>query len=157
MNFKDQIIRLTENAGNYLVHFAKTTKEEKLDWKPLDSGRSALDQLQECAETPLLFAAVLQTGGFPEMSPEAAEAAKAEKASWTTVDQCAEKMSENNKVLFDAIRNYPNEDMSNEMTMPWGEVATAADVMTYQYWNLVYHQGQINYIQTLYGDHEMFA
>jgi hypothetical protein len=30
-----------------------------------------------------------------------------------------------------------------------------ADVILSPYWQLVYHTGQVNYIQTLYGDREL--
>jgi hypothetical protein len=39
--------------------------------------------------------------------------------------------------------------------MPWGAKMTFAELLFLNYWNLVYHQGQIAYIQTLYGDREM--
>ena len=41
--------------------------------------------------------------------------------------------------------------------MPWGDgmTETLANVMLHHFWNIVYHEGQIAYIQTIYGDREM--
>jgi hypothetical protein len=48
-------------------------------------------------------------------------------------------------------------DLDVEHPLPWNADAkmTTADMMFFPYWNLVYHVGQINYIQLLLGDTEM--
>jgi hypothetical protein len=53
-----------------------------------------------------------------------------------------------------AIIAFPEAEMNDEITLPWGTYTLAA-VMGFPAWNLNYHFGQINYIQTLYGDFSM--
>lgn len=155
MDYKEQVIKMTKNAINEILHFARSTEADKLNWKPMDLGRSALDQLQECAQSPLFFSRVLESREFFQLDPQFLEEIKAVRAGWTTIEQCEEKMNENHEALFNTIREFPDEDLENSIKLPWGQTATMADLMMFQYWNLVYHQGQINYIQTLYGDLEM--
>lgn len=40
------------------------------------------------------------------------------------------------------------------MAFPWNPSGSKpiAECCFHPYWNMVYHQGQISYIQTLYGD-----
>jgi hypothetical protein len=129
--------------------------EDKLTWKPLENGRATLDQLQECAQTPVFFAGLIDSKFAMEMGPETNEKLMSERQTWTTIDECERVCKKNNKILFDVINNISNDDLEKKVEVPWGDSVTLADAIGFQYWNLVYHQGQINYIQTLYGDMQM--
>ena len=55
MQHLDQILRMTEHVTNELFKIARAMPVDRQTWKPLENGRSALEQLQECAQTPLFF------------------------------------------------------------------------------------------------------
>ena len=153
MRLQDQVIKMTQEATDALFRNVRAMPEDKLTWKPMENGRTALDQLQECAYTPLFFVGVLDTSQALDASEEAREKRAAERAKWS-VDECEQHCKANNEIYFELVKNLPDSELGKEIDMPWGETATIGDAIGFQYWNLVYHQGQINYIQTLYGDFE---
>lgn len=158
MRYSDQVIRMTQSATEHLFRTARTMPQDKFAWKVLDTGRSALDLLQECAQSPLWFAPMLEHQSAPASFSEAdAEAARKQRTAWKTLDACEKVCKEHSKALHQAVRNFPEADWKKEIKLPFGEnfVASMADIALFQYWNLVYHTGQINFIQTLYGDMEM--
>jgi len=155
MRFQDQTVRMTSHEVEALFRVARAVPEDKLNWKPMDNGRTVLDQLQECAQSATFFAGLFNPESEQDLSPEATEARKRERQSWTTIDQCEAACNANSAPLYEAIRQIPDERLEETIELPWGETATIADALAFQYWNLVYHHGQINYLQTLYGDFEM--
>ena len=52
----------------------------------------------------------------------------------------------------------PDERLSNTKWLPYngGRDHTFLEMLDYVRWNCNYHTGQIAYIQTLYGDKEMY-
>jgi len=155
MRYQDQAVRMTKFAMQELFKTARAVPADKLEWEPLDNGRSVLDQLQECAQSPLWFAEMLKPDWQPESAQEEAEAAAAQRRSWTTIDQCEQAAKRNCEALYEAIGRIPEDDLEREVPTPWGMTPNVAEVALFQYWNATYHYGQTNYIQTLYGDHEM--
>lgn len=127
---------------------------DKIEWSPLGQGRTALDQLQECAMAPDLYLGYLDPT-YRRKANSYAEAAELQRR-WTTVEECLQALHESTIALTDAMRNLPLDRLNDEHTMPWGEQMTLQGIAGLHYWNLTYHLGQINYIQTLYGDKAMF-
>jgi len=157
MRIQDFVAAETEQAVKWLFDTARHVPADKLEWKPLDNGRSCLDQLQECAQAPTWFLPMLETRQTQQLDPAMYEEARAARREWDTLEKCEEVCKANTAKLLDVIRNYPDEDLSTEIAHPFapGETIKLAHVMLWHYWNMVYHLGQINYIQTLLGDFEM--
>lgn len=156
MRYVDQIIRMTTNAAKDFVKNVRALPEDKVSWKVLDTGRSALDQFQEVAQSPLYVISMLELRACPPFEPEKWEQARVQRSGWT-VDECEAKLNENLATLFKAFREFPEEDLSIEIDLPFieGLRQSMADIMAYPYWNISYHAGQVCFIQTLYGDKEM--
>jgi uncharacterized damage-inducible protein DinB len=57
--------------------------------------------------------------------------------------------------LCQLIEAVPDERLEETRAMPWGGTMTLADRLFICYWNLTYHDGQVNYLQRLLGDTEM--
>ena len=53
------------------------------------------------------------------------------------------------------IEAVPDQRLEETRAMPWGATMTLADRLFICYWNLTYHNGQVNYLQLLLGDIEM--
>lgn len=79
-----------------------------------------------------------------------------EKAEWTTLEECERVLEFNLNLLFKAIGGFPSDRLMDTVTEPWGSETTYLDLMMYQYWNTVWHTGQIAYIQTLLGDRQSY-
>ncbi|MBI1730471.1 hypothetical protein HY229_06250 [Candidatus Acetothermia bacterium] len=157
MRYQDQAIRMTTKAVDDLFRFAKGTTKDKVAWKPLDQGRSVLEQLQECAQAPSWFTAMLQMKKMPEFPPDMAEKAKKDREQWKTIEACEKACKDTSTKLYEVIKNFPDKDMEISIHLPFGKGfdASMGDIIMFHYWNVVYHQGQVNFIQTLYGDKEM--
>jgi len=150
----ETLINSTLWAAEALVNTVRRMPADKVEWSPLDQGRTALNQLQECAIAPDLYLGYLDPT-YVRQANSYAEAADLQ-SQWKTVDQCVTVLNENTAKLVEAIRNLPVDRLSEMHTMPWGEQMSVAGIAGLHYWNLTYHLGQINYIQTLYGDKAMF-
>lgn len=148
------LINSTLWAAEALANTVKRMPKEKIEWSPLDQGRTTLSQLQECAIAPDLYLAYLDPT-YNRKANSYAEAA-ALQSQWKTVEECLTALQENTAQLVEAIRNLPPERLSEVHTMPWGEQMTVQGIAGLHYWNMTYHLGQINYIQTLDGDKAMF-
>ncbi len=157
MRYQDQVIQMTKKAVEDLFRFAKGTTKDKITWKPLDKGRSVLEQLQECSQAPAWFMGLLVQKQVPDFKPEMMEMIRKERAQWKTIEECEKVCLANSEKLYGAIKNFPDKDMGISLHLPFGKGfdATLGEIMMFHYWNVVYHQGQVNYVQALYGDMEM--
>jgi len=157
MNLKSYLIDMIESSHNNLFRAVRAMPEDKLTWKVEGKGRSALEQLQECAQSPMWFKAVLDNIDSP---PEFSEAdfgkMMEERQQWDTVDKCEAACKKNMEGLIESIKQFPEEKMSQKVKLQFREEPfEAADMILGTYWNNTYHIGQINFIQTLYGDSDM--
>jgi hypothetical protein len=143
--------QLNRNAAEMLERNVLAMPEEKLTWKPLDEGRTALDQLAECALFTFFNAKVLRERAVPEFNRE--EYAR-RKAEIDTRDKALGALHAGMETLLQAIAAFPESDLDQTIEM-FGGTQTYAEIALFSYWNKVYHIGQISYIQTLYGDKEM--
>lgn len=143
----------TESALKMLFASARRMPEDKLNWSPLDAGRTVMDQLQECAITADMFLPYFDASYTP--MAKGYEEFGAISSQWKTIDECEAKCKELTAKLTAAIEATPAEKMAEVHDLPWGEKHTLGAIATFHAWNMTYHLGQINYIQTLYGDKEM--
>jgi len=157
MSFKEELIQMTDKAGQEFLLNVRAMPPDKLTWKPLDTGRSALDLLQEVAQSASYVIPILETRQVPDFNAEMFTGLMAERQTWDTIEKCESVMKANHARLFEIIRDFPDEDLQQTVHLPFagGFDQTMAEIMSYQYWNLSYHLGQVCYIQTLYGDMEM--
>ncbi len=158
MRFQDQIIEETRRAADEAFRYAAGTPDDKLSWQPLELGRSVLDQAQELAKCPD-WAYILVSGAeMPEQNEESMEAYKAEISSWDTIEKCKAACDERLEKLFTLYRELPDARLLETKWLPYGggKDFSMEEMMDYPRWNFNYHAGQIAYIQTLYGDREMY-
>jgi uncharacterized damage-inducible protein DinB len=154
MRLQDFLAESTDDALQALFRNAEAIPIDKLTWQPAPEARSVLDQLQECAQVPAMFKKVLK-GEMVEFTPETLVYARRERREWTTVDECRRVCEFNTKSLCEDIRHFPDDRMNQQIMLPWGESVTILKLLTLHHWNMVWHTGQIAYIQRLLGDKEM--
>jgi hypothetical protein len=146
-------------ASDALILALEATPEDKLHWKPMDVGRPVLNQVIECAFANMRWQAIIELRACTSIPNEvtakikAGFVAKIESGSWAgeTVKQA---LRDATRQLSNSILAVPDDDLSIdiEMPAPWSETYRLVDCFNHPYWNMVYHLGQINYIQTLLGD-----
>ena len=59
-------------------------------------------------------------------------------------------LHENTDEVVKVILTIPDEEIGSELASPWGAVPLN-ETLSYPYWNMTYHMGQINYIASLLG------
>lgn len=146
-------IHLNREVAESLTRNAAAMPADKLTWSPLDQGRTALSQLAECAVITEFTTNLLKTRAMP---PIDSEAFGKKTAELDTVEKATAALKANIDTLSSVIESFPDADLDATIQLPWFSTPqTFAQVMFICYWNNVYHQGQIAFIQTLYGDKEM--
>lgn len=113
-------------------------------------GRDALDQVIECG---LLngWGAV----GFRNslITPPDWDAYTAQKALLDTPEKALAAFQQGTAALASAIEACSATRLAETFIHPFYQTQTTwAEFADFFYWNMCYHEGQINYIQVLYGD-----
>lgn len=155
MQYQDQVVKLTQRALDDLCRAALAVPEDKRDWSPMGDARTTLSQMKEIAASSKWYESVLREG--ESFGKEVIENAMRFASSLDTVEKCIEAARNNTSHLCQAILEFPDEDLEEEIQMPFGPglALTMADIMIMHYANIVYHTGQINQIQLMLGDKVM--
>ena len=144
--FQERLARSTEKAAKNLMDVAQSLSEEKRTWKPLDKGRSAIDQVAECALINQYSIEILKTFKWPAQTMEEFfQTKEGLAATWETARTALDKsMIE----LLPAIRDIKEDQLETSIASPFGPM-TLEEIAAYSQWNMTYHEGQINYIKSL--------
>ena len=148
------IAQRVRNAGSALTAACEKMPDDRIAWHPTtegNTGRDALDQLLECAYLSEWAAKGYAAKALPAVDWDDykkvcdAKRNKAEAVAW---------MKSATAALADAIAAFPEAEIGNAITdVIHNTPSTWADfAIDLLYWNNVYHEGQVNYIQVLYGD-----
>lgn len=155
MEAREFLIRLTAQQVDALFRFARAVPSEMLDWRPLEKGRSVLDQVRECAGVPRLLARMVVEGPSA-VGREDFEARVSEWSAWS-LDEAERICREDTDALAEALRSLTEADLESRFPSPFrsGTETNRLELAATHCWNLIYHVGQIAYIQTLLDDREM--
>lgn len=135
--------------GSYTdLYRAAQNLGENITWQPLDRGRSALDQIQEAAGFALLGAEIFEQQAMPPFDPEGMNRLR---ANHDTPEKALTLLEEASAKLASALEIFPPEKLDHRIILPFGDGAerSFAEIAMLIYWNTVYHEGQVNYIETL--------
>lgn len=140
-------------AGSVLHAASEKMPEDRIAWHPTtegNAGRDALDQIVECAYLNEWAAAAFRNGalpGFDEKDYKTKKDANRNKAA------SLKWLQEGTNALAAAVAAFPADKFGDTLTNPFsGQETTWAEFADFFYWNTIYHEGQVNYIQVLYGD-----
>jgi hypothetical protein len=143
------------SAGTALYDAVAKMPDDRLAWHPEtegNKGRDALDQALECAYLNEWVAQGYRTGNMPPINWD--EYKTATDARRNKAD-CLAWLKSSTDALATAIANFSPDRIGDATIDPVhdGKATTWADfAIDLFYWNTVYHEGQVNYIQVLYGD-----
>jgi len=137
---------IRELAKNFTVDSAQrlcrdTTyvPSEKLDWSPMDYGKSVIAILSEISRSNYEIAAVIL--GSPAKKVETQDYEELQKLVINSAEEVCK-----------AIDSMNDEALEGEVQMPWGAMFSAAEAILLPASHMSYHDGQVNYIQLLLGD-----
>ena len=142
----DAIIGMLKTSAESLTK-ATTALGDKAMWSPLDKGRTAANQVGECALIAEMTTKLIELKSMPPVDMSKFGEAVAEIA--TSPENVLALLATNTDALCAAIATMTEADHAVTVTMPWGNTMTLTEVTQLVYWNNTYHEGQINYIATL--------
>lgn len=152
--FNETAAKLSQQAADKLAKNIQAMPADKLQWQPLEQARSAHEQVLECAVINNMAAGIFRDQAFPnfETMDWGGMFGKAAAENDTTQKLIA-SLEKGTAELVAAIKTFPAEKLGETVMVPFdGSTRTWAEVLMFPYWNMTYHEGQINYIQLLYGD-----
>ena len=123
--------------------------EDKRTWSPMGDARTALDMAAECAMLCGSTAELMKSRKW-DTNFDFAEYVRLKDELAKDWDVIKTLLTKNVAIAMAAIKAIPDEDLSIEITMPFGTM-TLAQIAAYPYWNMSYHEGQINYIASMLG------
>jgi hypothetical protein len=142
-----------ERIADALAHFVDTTVPDRLDWRPPAEGaaqtRSALDQISECILVNRYFAALLRG----ETPAQATAVREEPPRPFQSAGEAKAQLLESAREVADAVRALDADALTRTYPHRRGPVS-GESLIEMPYRNMAYHAGQINFIQTLYGDTE---
>ncbi|MHB8634998.1 MAG: DinB family protein [Fimbriimonadaceae bacterium] len=147
MTVQEFIATGTEKATADLLQAFERTTAEKRTWEP-EGARSARNVVAECAVMADGLADIVSAGKIPAFDMKKFYA---DVAALDTDDRATDALKASTKKLVGVIKAIPNDKLDVLIESPWGTYTTAAwaaHAMTHN----AYHEGQVCYIQTLYGD-----
>lgn len=155
--FQDYAAESTKGAAEEAFKYAKAVPADKLNWKATETGKSILEICRELAWTPT-WAIDTVNGKELDFSEAAIAKMKEVESQWTTVEQCEAECNRGLAKLDALYRSLSDEKLKDTRFLPYGggRDFTVEEMLEYARWNFTYHLGQIAYIQTLYGDKEMY-
>lgn len=134
-----------------LIRAARAVPTERHNWSPGGVARNTIYLVAHCAATNLFFAAIFSSSPLPYQTTEEREAAV---EGCETIDQAEALLNRSVTAVCDAIVALPEQRIGEQMVMPWGERMPVALSLLAPANHMQYHEGQINYLQTLLGDDE---
>jgi hypothetical protein len=155
MSLPDFLASKIRSAGTALHDAVAKMPDDRIGWHPeteSNKGRDALDQALECAYLNEWVAKGYKTR---EMPPIDWDDYKVQTDARRNKSACIAWLKSSTEELANAIAAFPADKIGDAVNDPvhGGKATTWADfAIDLFYWNTVYHEGQVNYIQVLYGD-----
>lgn len=144
MTLQESAALFTEKSGQEMLLTLARTPDDRLEWKPEPTARTTMDFLRECSVHCDEWAQLLESYEWPEKF-------KTRVGAITTRDEAVLEMNAAVGRLANVIRTLPDDKLDQIFKTPWDE-APIGFWLTYAAGHTQYHTGQMNYIQTLYGD-----
>ena len=142
---------LIEKAAADLSAELRAMPEEKALWMAGPDARPALEQVVECSLANVMWSNILRTNVYESLPQGVADNAY---KNLDTVEKAVARLQTSAHVLAEVVRSLDPKELGCLIPFPWRPETgrSVAECCFHPYWNMVYHQGQVAFIQTLYGD-----
>ncbi len=149
---KAELAKWTRQLAGMYVADLKALDESAILNSAGGAARTANDFTAEVAGFNLMTAKRLRGEEVPERTDEDRAAFT---ALFSTKDVCVNMLSSSAEELASAIESASDESMAEVVTMPWGQDMSKWELANLCANHILYHDGQLNFIQSLSGDGEM--
>jgi hypothetical protein len=152
MTAQDVLIRQLERQLEGFLRAVKAVPTDKLEWVAAEGLRSALDQFQEVATAVSEFWTLYTDHKFA-MSPEIAGVWMVKRRKITSIDELESRLRADTAQLIELVRNGSAESLNSTVDVPMPGETKLVDAVSFHYWNMSYHEGQINLIVQMLANH----
>lgn len=146
---QEYLAAATRKAAGSLSEALLRIPEDKRAWNPEGKARSAINLIGECALLNGYTAELIRSRQWQD-DRFAKYPAELEAACALPWEEFHALLLRNTETVIAAIRETPDADLGVEIAMPW-ETTPLGQIIVYPYWNMTYHEGQINYIASMLG------
>ncbi len=150
-DLKQHLIDTVNRIGETYVNDLAFIDKDKQAQCPMGAARPATEFTAECAGFNFFISKAI-TGEGAEMPSE--EARKQFYADHATGEKAAAVFTASVGALRAAIEGATEESLMTEITLPWGDAVPGYRAVQMCTAHMMYHDGQINYLQALHGDAE---
>lgn len=144
MTLQEFIVASTRKAATDVEAALNRLPTDKRNYSVGGQARTAADMVAECAINNGVTADVVvhkkMGGEFDYQEYLQTKAALAQNP-----DAMHALLKANTEKFVAAVAGVATEDLNMELDLPWGAM-TVAQLIAYPYWNMSYHEGQINLI-----------
>jgi hypothetical protein len=151
LDIKAHLRDTTQRAHRLLTNDLKAIAADQVNACPGGCARPALNIVAECAAINGVIATILAGEEYQRPTPEEREKFL---ASFDTVEKALAFLDQETQRLLAAFENL-DESTLNDSMQQLGRPMTRMMIAELPGWHMMYHDGQLNYIQTLHGDSEM--
>lgn len=154
----DLIVQCKNRATSAMDMFLRNLShvpEDKLTWSPSPTARNALQIAAHVAGYSGGFAAVIRAGAFPATGEEFLAPINARIDSVETLQQAIDMLKQGIADTLAALDTVRPEQTGSSVETPIGTTPFLF-FMTIPAVHLVLHTGQIDYLQTCWGDQEVY-
>lgn len=157
-SMEETITRCKEQASQAMEMFLRNLShvpEEMLSWSPSPTSRSSLQIAAHVAGYSLGFARLLRAGQFPESAEEFLRPIQADVESVTSREGAEEMLRRGIEDTLQALDTVRPEQVASILETPIGPTPFLF-FMTIPANHLWLHTGQIDYLQTCWGDQQVY-
>jgi hypothetical protein len=151
LSMKTFLANFVEKIGTAYANDFNHIPADKQMESPMGVARTATIFTAECASFNRWIIKII--AGEEVVRPDE-EARKAYYGSFDTGEKAVLELNSSVADLAVAIRGCDEDAMGSTVTMPWGAPMLLAEAIQMAAVHMAYHEGQLNYIQSLYGDGE---
>jgi hypothetical protein len=158
----DQIENSKQRAVNGMEFFLRNfayVPDDKLNWTPTPTSKSALRIAAHTALYAGRFAEMIRSRQLPQ--PENLEEwlaqRDAEEIAVTTREDMEKAFREGTSQVLEALDTLSPEDVELTLDSGQGWTAPMTQLMGLPGWHATLHAGQIDYLQTCWGDQQVYV
>ena len=148
---KAELIRAKER----MMHALATTPDDKIQWSPSPTARTPVQLVGHAAGGISGIQNMLVGKPFPYPSiAEFDTAMRTAEQEFTTREQALDRLEQTSAQYLAWLDTLTPEQCASTVHLPFGGPVPMATAITFAAYHLSSHVAQMDYIQTIYGDHD---
>ncbi len=142
-------------AKERLTHALATTPDERINWSPSPTARTPIQQVAHCAMSIPGIQGMLSGKPFPFADlAEFDTALRTDEKEFTTREQVLGLLEQTSAGYLAWLDALTPEQFDSTVHTPFGHVVPMTVGINFPAYHARDHVAQIDYIQTIYGDHD---